>query len=179
MTDGYERIPAKAGWCEPSRLPRGPNGRALCRQCSTEVPKGSRSFCSPACVHAWKLTTDPGYQRRELFKRDRGVCTVCGLDTEALNRAFQEARRAIWREESAGDPPHNTSSWWDRRDGPTERLRRLGFLPGQSLWEMDHTVPVVEGGGGCGLSNLRTLCRPCHLKATRALRARRSRRARA
>ncbi len=27
-------------------------------------------------------------------------------------------------------------------------------------WEVDHVVPVVEGGGECGLDNLRTLCRP-------------------
>ena len=39
------------------------------------------------------------------------------------------------------------------------------------LWEMDHIVPVVHGGGGCGLSNLRTLCRVCHGKATKALAA--------
>ena len=33
-------------------------------------------------------------------------------------------------------------------------------------------MPVAEGGGLCGLSNLRTLCTPCHRSATRALRRR-------
>jgi 5-methylcytosine-specific restriction enzyme A len=31
---------------------------------------------------------------------------------------------------------------------------------------MDHVVPVVEGGGECGLDGLRTLCVPCHRKVT-------------
>lgn len=40
------------------------------------------------------------------------------------------------------------------------------------LWEADHIVPVVEGGGECGLDNYRTLCIPCHKKETKALAAR-------
>jgi hypothetical protein len=34
-------------------------------------------------------------------------------------------------------------------------------------------VPVVEGGGECDLTNIRTLCLNCHRKATAALRDRR------
>jgi 5-methylcytosine-specific restriction endonuclease McrA len=33
----------------------------------------------------------------------------------------------------------------------------------------------VEGGGGCGLENYRTLCRPCHKDETAKLAARRAR----
>lgn len=36
-------------------------------------------------------------------------------------------------------------------------------------WEVDHIVPVVEGGGECGMDNLRTLCVPCHRQVTREL----------
>jgi len=170
------RIPAKAGWCSPSKLPRGPNGRALCRQCGSEVPKGSRSFCSTACVHSWKLTTDPGYQRKQVFERDRGVCSMCGLDTEALLRAYHEARQAAYRESTGRDvEPHYSSFWWRvGYDETNARLRALGFIPGRSCWEMDHVLAVVEGGGGCSIDNLRTLCVPCHRKVTRELRARRS-----
>ena len=42
-----------------------------------------------------------------------------------------------------------------------------------SLWDADHIVPVVEGGGECDLSNIRTLCLKCHRTATAALRQRR------
>jgi 5-methylcytosine-specific restriction endonuclease McrA len=46
------------------------------------------------------------------------------------------------------------------------------------LWEMDHIVPVVEGGGGCGLGNLRTLCLACHRAETAELARRRARKRR-
>lgn len=32
-------------------------------------------------------------------------------------------------------------------------------------WELDHIVPLIDGGG-CDLSNMQTLCRPCHRKKT-------------
>lgn len=46
------------------------------------------------------------------------------------------------------------------------------------IWEMDHTVPVVEGGGGAGLDELRTLCIRCHKGESRALAKRLARRLR-
>jgi len=39
--------------------------------------------------------------------------------------------------------------------------------------EIDHIIPVCEGGGCCGLDNLRTLCNSCHRKETNKLMARR------
>lgn len=43
------------------------------------------------------------------------------------------------------------------------------------LWQADHIIPVVEGGGECTLDNLRTLCTGCHKSATADLAARRAR----
>src|SRR5258708_3781156 len=45
--------------------------------------------------------------------------------------------------------------------------------------EVDHIIPVSEGGGACGLDNLRSLCKLCHLEETRALHKRLSRKRRA
>lgn len=39
-------------------------------------------------------------------------------------------------------------------------------------WEMDHIIPVAEGGGLCGLEGYRTLCAPCHGTETGNLRKR-------
>lgn len=41
-------------------------------------------------------------------------------------------------------------------------------------WEMDHIIPVIEGGGLCGLDGYRTLCRPCHKSESAALAQRRA-----
>jgi 5-methylcytosine-specific restriction endonuclease McrA len=46
-------------------------------------------------------------------------------------------------------------------------------------WDADHTLPVVEGGGECGLDGYRTLCRPCHKSETAKLAARRAEKRRA
>ena len=65
--------------------------------------------------------------------------------------------------------------WWF---GCWVRIGRIGII-GSHLWEADHIVPVVEGGGASRdidpLANLRTLCRHCHRAETRALAARRAR----
>jgi len=122
--------------------------KGVCRWCGAAVPKGRFTFCGVPCVHQWKLRTDPGYLRERVFERDRGVCAVCGLDTEAMRKDKRKldwaARRAFERE------------WGGRRN----------------LWDADHIVPVAEGGGECDLTNMRTLCLRCHREATAQLRRR-------
>ena len=140
------------GWAAPSSLERGPGGRALCRWCNSEVPKGRRTFCSDACVHEWKLRTDPGYLREKVFARDRGVCSKCAVDTIALRRDMRKLDFAARRQ-------------FLKRWKLAENSRK-------SLWDADHVIPVAEGGGQCDLSNMRTLCLLCHREATAALRAR-------
>lgn len=48
-----------------------------------------------------------------------------------------------------------------------DRARGTGHL-----WQADHIVPVVEGGGECGLDNYRTLCTACHKAETKELHGR-------
>ncbi|MCU1327097.1 MAG: endonuclease [Bryobacterales bacterium] len=142
----------KGGWAKTNALELGSEGRALCRWCSTEVPKKRRSFCTEACVHEWKLRTNPGYLREHVLQRDKGVCAQCGVDTVALRRDMRKldyaARRKLLKQ-------------WRL----TEKSRK-------SLWDADHIVPVAEGGGQCDLQNMRTLCLLCHRKVTSALRDR-------
>jgi 5-methylcytosine-specific restriction protein A len=178
------RIPKEAGWAPPSRLPKGPNGRALCRGCGTEVPVGRRTFCSEECVHEWKCRTDTGYQARQLLLRDKGVCRACGLDCVSL---LEELKRARTQERAAMPYAnhhyiHHPGYYYsldDKLPALKARLDELGLKGNyrsleRRLWEVDHITPVVEGGGGCGLDNLRTLCWRCHRKETAALAKRRA-----
>jgi 5-methylcytosine-specific restriction enzyme A len=122
--------------------------RGLCRWCGSLVPPRRFTFCSSACVHEWRLRSDPGYLRDQVFARDRGVCALCGLDTEALRKNKRKL-------------DYNARRQFEKKWG----LRR-------HLWDADHVRPVSEGGGECDLSNMRTLCLPCHRTATAALRKR-------
>jgi 5-methylcytosine-specific restriction endonuclease McrA len=104
----------------------------------------------PACVADY-ARSDPREARRRVRKRDRGRCAACGLDTYALRRRIQGR-------------------------GSHRKLRELGFKPRKSLWELDHIVPLVDGGSH-DLANLQTLCTPCHKRKTaREAGARRERR---
>ena len=119
----------------------------------------------PACVDAY-LESDPRTTRRRAYRRDRGVCGGCGLDTYAL-------RRTLW---AKWGPPGKR--YRHRRQPPrlAEALRERGFVPGRSLWELDHVVPLVEGGGH-EEANLQTLCVPCHKAKSAAEASRRADRA--
>jgi 5-methylcytosine-specific restriction endonuclease McrA len=141
------------GWARRENLPKGPYGRHLCRWCSLEVPQGRVTFCSAWCVEEWRLRSDPGYLREKVLERDRGICAGCGIDCLDAQRQLKRLR---------GAPRLKASLDWGL--GPGSR---------KSLWDADHIVPVVEGGGECDLENLRTLCLKCHRAATAELRKRR------
>ena len=52
--------------------------------------------------------------------------------------------------------------------GAPAALRRLVAEPSAgAVWHADHLVPVAQGGGECGLLNLRCLCVLCHARKTR------------
>ena len=142
------------GWAALRTLPRGATGRCLCRWCATEVPRRRRTFCSDDCVHQWRLRSDAGYLREQVLKRDRGVCKSCRIDTLVAQGILKRSR---------GMTRQRLLNYWD-----------LASYTGRSLWEADHITPVVEGGGECDLSNLRTLCLRCHRMATLGLRLRRA-----
>lgn len=142
------------GRARPHQLPRGPNGLPLCRWCELEIlAKRRRTFCSVYCVHQWRLRTDPGYLRDQVFARDRGVCQLCQADTLAIYAALKRARG---KARIAGLSLYGMKSITSRR----------------SLWDADHIRPVAEGGGQCDLDNIRSLCLPCHREVTAQLRLR-------
>jgi len=129
-------------------IPFSEADRGRCRWCGEPIlhlsgpRKGEvnrRRRWHPKCVRAYNAS-DPRLARRRVRKRDRTVCAECQLDTNALRREL-------------------------RGRGMTRRLRERGFVPRRSLWELDHIVPLIDGGGH-ELDNLQTLCTPCHRKKT-------------
>lgn len=192
----------QAGWRRGSPWPRGPRGRCLCKWCGVEVPRGRRFWCSDRCVEQFSVRNNPGYARVKAYERDCGYCDRCGLNIERLQRRLDRLRYSRWDEQYWLVPPHLKpwyQDWQDQRlphfcgsysmrflyepgfcclyHMKVKRLLRAGFnLDGsrlQSLFQADHIHPVSEGGGGCGLDNLRTLCVPCHKAVTAAWRRRR------
>lgn len=143
----------RGGRVERKSIPRGPNGRGLCRWCSLEVPRGRYTFCSEFCVHEWKLRTQPAYLRQKVFERDHGICAGCGVDTVVAAHKLRTAR---------GANRASLLAHWG-----------LGRRSRKSLWDADHILPVIEGGGECDLENIRTYCLRCHRQATILLRRRR------
>ena len=143
------------------RLPRTME-RGKCRWCKGDVPKGRFTWCSEACVEDYKIKSDPNFVRRLLKRRDKGVCAVCGLDCLALQEELRQLRQ------QAPDGTGGYLSWMTRK-------AELGMPFGRTtLWDADHVVPVIEGGGQCGLDGYRTLCWRCHATETAALAARRA-----
>ncbi len=128
----------------PIPYPDAPRGS--CRWCGEPIlhPKGERAGepnrrrrWHPHCVDAFNAS-DPREARRRVRRRDRGICAACGTDTVALRRAL-------------------------RGRGERARRRSRGFKPRGSLWELDHIVPLVDGGSH-DERNLQTLCTPCHTR---------------
>lgn len=150
------------GWADRQSLSKGANGRNLCRWCNLEVPKGRLTFCSDWCVEEWRVRSDPGYVREKVLERDRGICASCGIDCLKAERELKRLR---------GTARLKAFLDWGLRAGARSARK--------TLWDADHIVPVVEGGGECDLENIRTLCLKCHRAATAELRERRKDRANA
>jgi 5-methylcytosine-specific restriction enzyme A len=131
-----------------------------CRWCEGPVGPPRRTFCSNECIHQWKLRSNPSYRRQHVFKHDGGICAKCGRDCHVLER---DLLKMLYANPSACDVT----------------LLKLGLTrktwdPRRSLWEVDHVVAVVDGGGGCDLTNLQTLCFACHKDKTAELARRRA-----
>jgi 5-methylcytosine-specific restriction endonuclease McrA len=171
---------------------KGPNGRNLCFcGCGREVEKPRINWFSDACVSAWKRINDPATIRRLVHERDHGICAVCGVDSDREQRIALETER-LWhwlaRREaerlldlkqlpsSSGDGKAYAfgECWHWANVWVAEQIKARGWSTSGHTWEADHIVPVVEGGGQCGLENYRTLCLRCHRKATAELARRRA-----
>ncbi len=143
---------------------KGPNGYRLCRWCETEVEPPRRTFCSEKCVHEWSLRSNNRYLREYIYRYQRGICSLCGLDTRLLR---------IKIEDKIADLLGKYGEGWEKSQDWVSFLKNIKYThkeSGISLWHADHIKPVSDGGGMCGPENFRTLCVPCHKEITKTWR---------
>jgi 5-methylcytosine-specific restriction protein A len=101
---------------------------------------------------------------QKMMARDSGVCSQCGTDTIKLKAEFKALFRPIgWKNKMYGGPDNHKEYDW-----LTEHRIPIAFAD-RRFWEADHSTPICEGGSVMDLSNIRTLCIPCHLQATALL----------
>ena len=151
------------------RQQRDALGRRLCRNCQNIVPKGRLSYCGRECESKFAIAYFPNRSRHAVFARDRGVCAICGTDTELLRRILYSAYRV-----AKGWNP-SLLVWQTSRTYAAETARELGFPTSittrGNFWQADHIHECARGGWGKGLENFRTLCTPCHKAETARLAA--------
>jgi 5-methylcytosine-specific restriction protein A len=144
------------------------NGPGRCNWCGRVVDDPRCRWCSESCRDEFWCRASQSYARELVARRDHGVCSTCGTDTRRQRAAY--VRLCTWGE---------AGRWFSVRHYPRiarQAQQKYGIPRGRlnnEWWDMDHIVPIVEGGSR-GLSNLRTLCIPCHREETRALGARRA-----
>ncbi len=128
-----------------------------CTWCWNEVEPPKQNWCGRECVDEYLVRRSAGDARRAVLKRDKGKCAACSLDTMgAAGRLWELFHLGRWAFDAV-------VSGYAGHPSPDAILGRLARGSVESaLWDMDHVLPVKDGGGGCGLDNLQTLCIWCH-----------------
>lgn len=132
--------------------------KGQCTWCGEPV-KGARTRWHQACLEQFFERCQSQSAARLCGKRDNGICQLCGRDTEKSRR--------VWK------AFHSRHGTYGVDEYDREVLRLLGHAR-SGLGEVDHIIPVCEGGGLCRLTNLRWICGACHLDETKKLAARRA-----
>lgn len=81
-------------------------GRPLCRHCGEVVRPPRRTFCDDECVHHYLLQHRNSYLRSCVRYRDRGVCSICGIDTRNHVTLGPLARKRLSSNRSPWDADH-------------------------------------------------------------------------
>ena len=131
-------------------------------------------WCSRECFNDVALRCGLVKAPVLLFERDHGICALCGSDAGTAMRAIEHIRQ-VERWDFRLTYLENRERTAVARDAVTLILDAWGVTDeSRILWDADHILPVIEGGGGCGLDNYRTLCVTCHRGETSTLASRRA-----
>ena len=153
--------------------------KGTCTWCGEPVPRGRRTWCSQACIDHFRECWDPEYIRRRAYKRDRGVCCLCGHDTKYWLRYRGRMKSGYgYRDDLLSghrDQKYPYAERVNRRSRKNHRrFQRYRAAWHKTLvhlmhWEADHIVPVIRGGAMLGMKNIRTVCVRCHQALTARL----------
>jgi 5-methylcytosine-specific restriction protein A len=179
---------------EKARRLKNAEGVIICSCGCGQIPKPPRqTWFSQACVDGWREKNDPGYIRQQMLKRDKGICALCGVDCVKIQKTVQRLQHLLrcsppdhgqrkFREGHSYNGQFLRSKYdrclaiWQRwrhkritaARNRLERIRAQGWnLDRKTQWDADHILPVIEGGGLCGLVSMQTLCVPCHKEKTK------------
>ncbi len=152
MTEKNKRFMGK--YIPAKLLPKDASGLTCCRWCGKGVKPPRRTMCSPECVHEMQLRTNGRYLRDCVYKRDKGICKLCNVDTKLIAKTALSLTGKKKKEYLKENSISLKRKIWKRKHGG-------------GLWDADHIIPVKEGGGMCGLENIRTLCIKCHKVVTK------------
>lgn len=158
-----------------------------CRVCGRNVEDGRSKTCSDYCnniLSAVMGLLNWSSVRRKIIDRDDETCRNCGFDYAKEREARDHIRALV--EEKAGERPENPGiearvngdaedfdwdayrerhrEWRERREELKERYGALYEY--ETELEVDHIVPVSEGGHPFDPGNLQTLCEDCHQEKT-------------
>lgn len=136
-------------YVKSSHQPRTPDGQKLCKVCANVMPKGRRGYCSDEC---WERNT-PAIMRQKVWQRDVGRCARCGIQCDASLAVLHWLGKIMACDDRSLELMH-------------ELREHIREITPEIPWQADHFLPVVEGGGLCGLEGYQTLCVPCHKKDT-------------
>jgi hypothetical protein len=145
------------------------NPGKVCRNCSAPLSGRRRAYCGEDCKTAWLVPRVWSVAVAAVNARDQGVCASCGRDAKEILKKFLSFRARMASKERAIAEAANAE-----RRALIDALNAEGFHLGLwvrmpekgDLYQIDHIKPVAEGGGGCGLENLQTLCTSCHKAKT-------------
>jgi 5-methylcytosine-specific restriction enzyme A len=143
VLSALEKHKFKRSICSSS-IPK--NEKGFCWWCGGKLPSNRRKWCSKTCTDEILIRTTPNHAAYLVFQRDKGICSKCGIDTIWL---YQEMLKIKYLRKHIGDVfDYKHFGCWVTHN--------------HQLWEADHIIPVVEGGGCCGLEGYQTLCLKCH-----------------
>jgi 5-methylcytosine-specific restriction endonuclease McrA len=135
-----------------------------CRGCSAPIrrkdgaPARGRTWCSTkdedglSCADKYLAGRSSRGLRRVTFQGDHGRCAECG----------RECCEAVTRDQAMVRVLRGVARWYVRRG-----YWRHGTLFFREVfaWQADHIVSLEEGGSR-EMSNVQTLCEPCHIRKT-------------